>query len=86
MLAWPRWVSAGRYPPDELSVANIDDGYPADLLAELLRRAGEELVDGSWHRRIYGGWRGARHRAAWPQTREPGRGFHGFDAPPGARP
>jgi hypothetical protein len=21
-----------------------------------------------------------------PQTREPGQGFHGFDAPPGARP
>jgi hypothetical protein len=28
--------------PDELSVANIDDGYPADLVAELLRRVGEE--------------------------------------------
>jgi hypothetical protein len=29
-------------PPDELSVANIDDGYPADLVTEILRRVGEE--------------------------------------------
>src|SRR5712672_2436322 len=38
------------------------------------------------HRHIYGGRRGSRTWAALPQTRDPGRGCHGFDAPLGARP
>ena len=36
---------------------------------------------GSGHRRIYGAGGVPGAGAALPQTREPGRGFHGFDAP-----
>jgi hypothetical protein len=31
------------------------------------------------------GQKGCQRRASLPHTRAPGRGFHGFDTPPGAR-